>query len=321
MNIYLTFDYELFFGNKSGTVDKCLLEPTNKLFEIAHSKEVYYTFFVDVGFLIAAEKHKELNLELSQVKTQIRQMIQFGHSVQLHIHPHWEKATFENGEWKMNVNGAYKLADFPKEEAENIVRKYKKYLDDLIGQKTTTFRAGGWCIQPFSHMKDVFEELNLFVDSSVFRGAYLQTKHYNIDFRNVPLKSKYSFSEDVTVEDVNGKFTEFPISSYRYSPSFFWWLYGLGKLFPTQHKMIGNGNYVGQGGRKWQTLTGFTTFHVSSDGYYAKKLNSALEKSKNLNHKEMVVIGHPKALTLYSLRKLKKFIDGNRNEHQFIAFQ
>ncbi len=320
MEIYLTFDYELFFGEKSGSVEKCLIEPTNNLFEIARNKNVSYTFFVDVGFLIAADKYNDLKIELSQVKTQVKQMIQLGHSVQLHIHPHWEKAVFENGVWSMNVDGAYKLADFSQEEAENIVRKYKSYLDDLIGYKTTTFRAGGWCIQPFSQLKDVFKELNLFVDTSVFRGAYLNTKHYSIDFRNTPSKSKYSFSTDVTVEDAMGDFTEYPISSMRYSPSFFWWLYGLGRLFPKQHKMIGDGFAVGQGGRKWQILTSYTSFHVSSDGYYAKKLNASLQKSIHLNHKEMVVIGHPKAMTLYSKRMLDSFIQMNEMKHQFSSF-
>ncbi len=320
MKIYLTFDYEIFFGDKSGSVEKCMIEPTNRLFEIAASRNVSYTFFVDVGFLIASEKYSELKKSLSKVKQQIMKMRNFGHSVQLHIHPHWEKAVFENGEWNMNVDEAYKLADFSKEEAENIVRKYKTYLDELIKEKTTTFRAGGWCIQPFSLLKNVFLELGIKNDTSVFRGAYLQTKHYNIDFRNVPLKSKYSFSDDATVEDVNGEFVEYPISSLRYSPSFFWWLYGLGRLFPKQHKMIGDGFAVGQGGRKFEILTSFTDFHVSSDGYYAKKLDTALQKSINLKHEEMVVIGHPKSLTLYSVKKLESFIQKHEKSHQFISF-
>ena len=320
MKIYLTFDYELFFGEISGSVEKCMIEPTNRLFEIAKNKNVSYTFFVDVGYLISAEKHTELAIELAQVKTQIKQMIQFGHSVQLHIHPHWEKAIYENGKWEMNVDGAYKLADFSKEDAENIVRKYKTYLDDLIGEKTETFRAGGWCIQPFSQLKKIFSELGLKNDTSVFRGAFLNTKHYKIDFRNVPFKSKYSFSGDVTIEDEVGYFTEYPISSYRYNPSFFWWLYGLGRIFPKQHKMIGDGFAVGSGRGKWSVLTSFTTFHVSSDGYYAKKLEASLRKSTNLNHEEMVVIGHPKAVTLYSMRKMEEFILNNMNDHQFISF-
>lgn len=320
MEIYLTFDYELFFGEKSGSVEKCLIEPTNKLFEIARNKNVSYTFFVDVGFLITADKYKELNIELSQVKTQVKQMIQLGHSVQLHIHPHWEKAVYEHGNWKMNVDGAYKLADFPKEDAEHIVRKYKKYLEELIEKEVDTFRAGGWCIQPFSQLKDVFKEVGLKKDSSVFQGAYLNTKHYSIDFRNTPAKSKYSFSSNVNEEDGKGEFTEFPISSFRYSPSFFWWLYGLGRLFPKQHKMIGDGFAISQGGRKWQILTSFSTFHVSSDGYYAKKLNASLQKSMNLNHEEMVVIGHPKALTEFSQKKLIDFIEMNEMKHQFKSF-
>ena len=320
MNIYLTFDYELFFGENPGSVQKCMIEPTNQLFDIAKEMDVHYTFFVDVGYLIQAEKYPQLREEVDSVKSQVKEMIVLGHDVQLHIHPHWENATWE-GQWSMNIDDSYKLSDFTNEEIVSIVKRYKSYLDQLIGRKTFAFRAGGWCVQPFSLLKDLFSELGITIDSTVFPGAYLQTKDYNVDFRAAPKKSSYRFNDDVCVEVENGYFTEFPISSYRYSPSFYWWLYGLGRILPKYHKMIGDGQFISQGGRKWQSLTSFTTYHVSTDGYYAKKLNAALSKAINLDCKEMVSIGHPKSCTIYSLNKLKKFIITNHNHHQFETFK
>ena len=79
--------------------------------------------------------------------------------------------------------------------------------------------------------------------------------------------------------------------------------------------------FLSQGGRKKSTLTSYTNAHVSTDGYYAKKLNASLEKSINLEHKEMVVIGHPKGNTEYSIKKLEQFIEVNHTKHNFTTFE
>ena len=316
MKIFLTYDYELFFGEQSGTVRKCMLEPTEDLFSIAKGKDVFLTFFVDVGYLISAEKYPMLADELKLVKNQIQRMVTLGHEVQLHIHPHWENAVYENGKWQMNADNGYKLVDFNSEIRSSIIKKYKTYLDTIIGKKTRAFRAGGWCIQPFNELKTDFKANGIQIDSSVIPGDFMQTDNYAIDFRNAPLKSKYH----VCVEDENGSFTEYPISSLRYSPLFFWKLYVLGRLIPRQHKMIGDGEFVSQGGRKKRVLTTYTHNHVSSDGYFAQKLDAGLKKAMNLGHKEMVVIGHPKGNTSYSLKKLKNFVDQNHKKHLFTTF-
>lgn len=321
MRIYLTFDYELFFGEKSGSVEKCMIQPTNDLLRIAEGKNVFYTFFVDVGYLIKAEQYPELEQELKQVKTQINEIIAKGHDVQLHIHPHWEKANYSSAHgWEMNTTSAYKLSDFDPEDAGRIVADYKRYLDELIGRKSCAFRAGGWCIQPFFVFRESFIQNQIKVDSSVIPGDFMLTDHYALDFREAPLKSRYQFDTDVCCEVADGPFTELPISSLRYSPLFFWQLYLLGRISPENHKMIGDGQFLNQGGRRKRVLKQYTNNHVSTDGYYAKKLNAGLEKLVNTNQDEMVVIGHPKGNTIYSLRKLEEFISEHHNNYSFTTF-
>lgn len=297
-----------------------MLDPTNDLMNLCQGKNVSMTFFVDVGYLIRAEKYPELSEELSQVKVQIQTMISEGHDVQLHIHPHWEKSVWKDGKWTFGTASHYKLSDFTKKEAADIVRSYKAYLEVLIGRKVTVFRAGGWCIQPFDHISEVFEELEIRFDSTVIPGDFLETVSYNVDFRKAPLKSRYRFYKDVVQEDEKGIFTEFPIGSLRLSPLFYWRLYILGRVFPKRHKMVGDGQFLSQGGRKKRKLTKFTIGHVSTDGYYASKLEAGLNKYKNLNFSDLVVIGHPKGNTVYSVEKLEQFIEKHRNNHQFVSF-
>lgn len=324
MNIFLTYDYELFFGESTGSVEKCLIEPTERLLKLSQRFKVKMTFFVDVGYLIKLDEFAtifpQLQGDREKVHANLKTILESGNSIQLHIHPHWEKSFYKDGKWHVITNNAYKLDDFSDVEIRRIVRAYKMYIDTFIGQKTTTFRAGGWCIQPFSRLKDLFKELEIEYDSSVFPGGRFSSDHYSFDFTKAPKKAHYRFEEDECKEDPNGYFTEYPISSWNYSPLFYWRLYAWGRLIPSQHKMLGDGKFLSQPGRKKSVLTNFTWNHVSTDGFYASKLKACLKAFEAKNFSDMVVIGHPKSMTNYSFKALEKFLKSNHTKHQFITF-
>jgi hypothetical protein len=324
MNIFLTFDYELFFGESTGSVEKCMIEPTNHLLEISKKYSIPMTFFVDVGYLIRLEtesaKHKALKSDITKVKNQITEIMEAGCDVQLHIHPHWERSYYNGEKWVIETDNCYKLSDFEEDELVHIVSFYKEYLENLIHRKVHTFRAGGWCIQPFDKLNLIFKEIGIKYDSSVFPGGHFESKDYFFDFRNAPEKSKYNFENDVCLEQNDGFFTEYPISSLKYSPLFYWRLYVLGRLFPLNHKMIGDGNFLSQPGRKKSVLTNFTWNHVSSDGYYASKLNKSLKMKLKSKSESMVIIGHPKGNTRFSVKCLNAFVKKNYLNHNFTSF-
>ena len=302
-----------------------MIEPTNDLLKIAKTFQIPMTFFVDVGYLVRMEtesaKHPKLKSDLSKVKNQITEMIECGCDVQLHIHPHWERSYYNGERWVIETDGYYKLSDFDQEEITHIVSFYKAYLEEISRKKIHTFRAGGWCIQPFDELYDLFKEVGIKYDTSVFPGGHFESKDYFFDFRTAPQKSVYRFEKDVCKEDENGFFEEYPISSMNYSPLFYWRLYILGRLFPKQHKMIGDGQFLSQPGRKKSVLTNFTWNHVSSDGYYASVLNKSLKICLLKKYENMVVIGHPKGNTNYSINKLETFVKQNYIKHRFKAFQ
>ncbi len=325
MHVLFTFDYELFFGTDTGSVEKCMIEPTNALLQLGKTHNVGMTFFVDVGYLLKLEEyapdHPKLQADLVKVKNQVDEMISLGCSVQLHIHPHWEKSSYDGQKWQIVTDNCYKLDDFSDAEIEQIVKRYYLYLQQLTNQTVHSYRAGGWCIQPFSRLHKVFSELNLRIDSSVFPGGKFQSPHYDFDFTSVPVYSQaYRFETDVCVAEPNGKFTEYPIASWKYSPLFYWKLYILGRLQPAKHKMIGDGSFLAQPGRKKSVLTSATWNHVSTDGYYAGMLNRQATAYQLRGVEHFVVIGHPKGLTVYALEQLERFLETTRNKYTFSTF-
>ena len=323
MNIFITFDYELFFGMPTGSAENCILSPTEKLISIARKSNVKFTFFVDVGYLIQLEKHSlqspDLRVILDKVKAQIKELIKEEHDIQLHIHPHWETARHDNGSWQFTMDDNYKLADFEDDQVEKIIFEYKSKLEEITGTQIKGFRAGGWCLQPFERFSTALKKAGITIDSTVFQGGHLKTKHYYFDFRNAPDKGRYRFEDDLCSEVQNGSFLELPIGGFKYKPAFFWKLYILGRLIPSRHKMVGDGTFISQGGKKYESLKKPIWDHVSCDGYYASLLNTITNKFERNNRSDLVIIGHPKSMTEYSFEKLEQYIKAQQKKHNFLT--
>jgi len=303
-----------------------MIEPSDRLLAIARKHRIPLVFFVDVGFLIRLNEYKEqfpkLNADFEQITAQLKEMEELNCEIQLHIHPHWEKSSYDGEKWVINTDGCYKLSDFSDAEAETIVRKYHHFLSTLTKQKITTYRAGGWCIQPFKQIEKVFQELEIRKDSTVFPGGKFESEHYQFDFTNVsPFENPYRFQSDVTEIEANGYFLEIPISSWEFSPLFYWRLYLLGRLNPRDHKMIGDGSFLAQPGRKKSVLLNKTWNHVSSDGYYASQLMKQARYYQAKNLRTFVVIGHPKGMTNYSLEQLELFVSKTKSEVEFVNYE
>lgn len=323
MKIYITLDYEIYFGENHGTVEKCIIFPTSELMRIGEKHNVRFVFFVDIGFIIKLDEYRrqfpQLAADYDLITTQVKQLSDSGHDVQLHIHPHWEDSRYDGKRWIIDVK-RYKLTDFSETEISSIVRRYKEALHSITGKMIFAYRAGGWCLQPFEKLKKAFKENNISLDSSVFRNGFFETAQYAYDFRNAPDKDIYSFENDVIVEKPNGFFTELPISPIRNSPLFFWKLFLLGRRNPHLHKPLGDGRAMAAPGYRKRLLTRFTNNPVSVDGYNAHLLQKALNRLLRKNKTHMVVIGHPKALSRYSVQKIEEFVMKNKEKHSFTTF-
>ena len=317
MNIFLTWDYELYFGQPTGSAEKCMLEPTEELLRLAKRYNAPMTFFVDCGYLKRLQAQKSqyaaVQKEYDALARQLEHITNSGSEVQLHIHPHWEDSYYDGNAWKMDVR-RYKLADFSKEDAAEIIRSYKHVLEEMAGQNVTAYRAGGWCMQPFTHISDALKENGIRIESSVFKGGYFQTDLYSYDFRNCPEGTRWRFEDDPCVENKNGHFLELPISNYSLSPFFFWKLFALGKMNPEDHKPIGNGKPVPSPGMRKKYLSQWNNHFVSGEGYFVSQLPKVVKTNPG---NDLNVLGHPKACTKYSLRTLDSFLQQHANKHAF----
>ncbi|MCP5382487.1 MAG: polysaccharide deacetylase family protein [Kordiimonadaceae bacterium] len=327
MKILLTFDYELFFGQNSGSLDNCLINPTNYLIKILNQYDVKATFFVDVGYIDCLNRNRkdylELDIEYNKITSHISSLSNSGHDIQLHIHPHWKDCNFNGKIWDIDTR-RYRLHDFPEEEVDQIVKDYKNKLEEITGKRIIAYRGGGWCIQPFEHIKKALLSNGVIIDSTVFKGGYYQSDTHYFDFHEAEEKTIWRFEDDPNNEEKSGSFVEIPISSIRTSPLFFWKLAMAKKMGGDIHKSFGDGTAVkADQANLIRMLTTYTSTVVSMDGYKSSLLKKAFEiYNKKYKEKDyFVAIGHPKSLSPYALKKIDEFIKHTIDQNIYTTYQ
>ena len=325
MNIFITLDYEMFFGTKFGNLTTSIIKPTRQLLNIANRHNIKMTFFVDIGYIIKLKQYKGqyeiLEEDYRLITKQVKTLISYGHDVQLHIHPHWEDSSFDGSQWNI-VTQRYKLHDFSDNEIKDIVFRYKQELEELTEHKIFTYRAGGWCIQPFSKIRQALEKNGLWLDSTLFNNGSAHNNTHSYNFKNMPQKSEYRFEDDPLVEKEDGYFMEIPISSYKISPWFYLKTYLLNKLGRKRYSIYGDGMGLPSGSLwdKIKILMYTTEVPVSMDGYKSLLLQKTLDAFQQTHQKNFVVIGHNKLLNRFSLEKLEQFIKNNHKKNNFTTY-
>lgn len=88
----ITFDYELFMGENYTDERQVLIEPTDRICSRLSDAGVSGVFFADICSAMQYRKMGE-NEFPAMMDEQLRMLAASGHDVQLHIHPHWLKAT------------------------------------------------------------------------------------------------------------------------------------------------------------------------------------------------------------------------------------
>lgn len=325
MNGYITLDYELAMGNKTGTPEMCLFVPMNHLTTMLDKHGAKLNVFVDAAYLLQMKKLKndypQLQKDYEAVTNHVRKLDANGHAIQLHLHPQWCYSHYDGNKWVLDKNH-YKLSDMPLKEQKRLIHDGAQLLNSLVNRKVTAFRAGGYSIENFPELYDTFLEEGIVADSSVLRGEQYKSKYQTYDYRNIPKKSSYKFSKNHKIEDVSGKMTEYPLSVkitpfivnitnsllYRIRNRQKWnaiknkWGDGIGIGFPggtKQKVLIYLKRLVGK-----KSIVAYVEYGMVLESVYSYA-------PKHFQGDDFVIIGHPKCLSPYTIECLDKFISNH----------
>jgi hypothetical protein len=219
-SIIITADYEV-FGNGSGSVERCMIAPTQNLLDACNQVNAKLTLFTDVCELWAfeeVEKNGQWDLDYSPstlIKDQLKKAIQQGHDVQLHFHPQWlDYSYLGNGQWKLN-HDKWRLPSLSNEDISGLFKKGKQTLEDLLtpirpSYVCNVFRAGGWCIQPEEHILEAMKEHGFRIESSVAPGMKNEQLDRFFDFEFAPDLSYWIMDEHL-LKPSKGDLVEIPI--------------------------------------------------------------------------------------------------------------
>ena len=317
-DIYITLDYELCLGEKTGSVKNTIIRPMEKLAEVFDRYNVKVTLMVDSSYLYMLNKNKNefpsLEDDYNLIVSQLKSLSDAGHSIQLHIHPQWYYSRFDGNEWKMDFDH-YKLSDMSDDDVTFYFKESRLLLESIIGKKVMAFRAGGFSLQSYKDHSQLLISNNIKIDTSVVPGAFEKSKNHWYDFRDLPHKP-YRFSENITKIDKHGALVEMPVSTVSFNPIKYLLLRKKIEYTQSSFKPSTEGRGIVESYskyRKWFNLyrqlfrTKFAA--ASIDNFSSCLLPLVYKKYKAIpGNNCFVIIGHPKSVSQNSIRFTEEFI-------------
>ena len=310
LTLILSQDYELFFHD-SGTPEHCLFEPCDALLQLSRSLDLKITFFVDVGMIRCMDRFASANRRVATMRDEIKQHIESiakaGHEVALHIHPHWEDSAWRHDKWDFSAS-RYALHQFSTAEVATICTDYANVLGELSGESPTAYRAGGFCVEPFTDLGPSLLDAGIHIDSSIVPGARLTDSERGFDFTSAPDKAWWLFGSSPLQPNSKGPFGEIPVTPQGLG-AFYYWQRLLNRFRP-RRSAAGGGNGVSRrpGNREiLRRLVGQSRVaELSVDEPKVRQL--ATRSSEMPTRSVWHLMGHPKLLTQESIVQVEEFV-------------
>ncbi|NLZ06748.1 MAG: hypothetical protein GXY19_16405 [Phycisphaerae bacterium] len=232
IHLVLSLDYEI-FGNGSGDVRRDMIEPTRRLLALCDAHGAKLSIFLEVGEYWAmkrAEQAGTLRLGYSpsqEIEEQLREAIRRGHDVQLHLHPWWIGASFEENRWRLCPQ-YLRITDLPHGlgsqndplSVVGVLNAGKSTLEALLQPvsqeyKCLVYRAAMFWGQPSGELIAGMKEVGLVADSSVVNGLH-ETAPAATDYRHAPsaMGCWWTSADDIGRAGPAGEhIVEFPVCS------------------------------------------------------------------------------------------------------------
>lgn len=232
MILSITIDYEL-FGDGSGNVFEHMIKPTQTILDLLNQNNIKSTIFFEVIEYWKIKKEYESGKHMGYkenpakaIKNQLQEAYLNGHDIQLHLHPQWVNAKFENNMWEVDER-FWRISDVPLVPTDDfpfslheLIIKGKSTIEAIIqsvdpSYRCNIFRAGGYNISPSLEVLKVLRENGFIADSSVYAGGYQDTSLSKYDYRNIRNNIPYWYCyESIETGGIIGKesdFIELPI--------------------------------------------------------------------------------------------------------------
>lgn len=178
LGLILSNDWEV-FGDGSGDYFTVQHRPLEECLAAAANHGAKMTVMAEVGqqwgHRALGEKESWAREIADAWEEILRETIRQGSDVQLHLHPQWLDASYEEtGKWGLNLN-KWAIGRVNPVEAEGALRRGRDYLESLLkpvdpDYACHAFRAGAYCIQPSSAVIDILLKLGFKCDTSVTKG-------------------------------------------------------------------------------------------------------------------------------------------------------
>lgn len=338
MNIFITYDYELFLGPETGTVDNCLIRPCARIQEIAKKHNARFVFFVDVLYLLKLKDYSTQSAtakaDYEKVSEHIRTIAEEGHDIELHIHPQWFYSAYnkQNNHWEMDFTH-YKLDDCPYEDVMVMLKEGVSLLKEITGYNPICYRAGGYSYPIRNDLISLFKQFDVLYDSSVLLHEKSDSVFQFYDYSTVKQSKPFSFSTHNTIKDDYGVFFEFPITTYPFIRLYSSLLEHIDKLVGNRQKgvkVFGDGKGVGFLNPKFNSFKNDSFIsrlmrkeyvRASTDGFRSFYLKRLYRVIRLLGKDYMMIIGHPKNQSLYSLNHLDCFLSKIKADDKICTFR
>lgn len=346
LRILFTSDYEI-HGDGSGSPRKLMVETTDRMLALFAQFGARLTIMADVAEIMRFERHwKETGRDefaAEAIMGQLRQAVAGGHDVQLHLHPSYLDAVYQDGRWRQDYAG-YDFARLGFDRIVDLLRQGKAFLERALrparsGYRCTVFRAANWSMQPSADVVRALVEAGILIDTSVFkygRRQGLVSFDYAAAWSDlVPWPVS---RQDVCLRDPEGKLFESPIYAERRRVGAFLTPQRVYRAVLSRLHRVGAGSTEGeaggagrQGGSGGRLARFFTTRHAwkmdfnqCTGGQLISALRRVEAKSRSYPVElPVVLIGHSKLFTrqnAWSLGRFLRFVADRPSRFAFGTF-
>ena len=207
----LTHDWEL-RGDGSGDIEGIQFAPLRRLLEIYAKWSVRTTILPDVMQQLAFRRNENHHPNLKPLADSwdqhLRDAFRQGHDIQLHLHPQWLHAKYEEGRWL--PDGDWSILNYERDAAYTMLARGKQYLETLLqpidsSYRCLAFRAGALAAAPSNHLFESLAGLGIELDVSIAGGVFVNNDDLQLDYRHCEETSLPFYPRMEDARRVSGK--------------------------------------------------------------------------------------------------------------------